>query len=170
MHLLPPPLAALTFSRMPSTDLAPAYAIEKAGYPADEAASREQLEMRNREAPDYFWAAYADGQLVGFVCGTLSGADKLTDESMSKHEADGTTLCIHSVVVTEALRRRKLATWMLQQYLLAVREHGGAKRAVLLCKEHLVCLYEGAGFTLVGKSDVVHGADPWMEMQLDLTA
>jgi hypothetical protein len=25
-------------------------------------------------------------------------------------------------------------------------------------------LYRGAGFDLVGPSDVVHGADPWFEM------
>jgi hypothetical protein len=31
----------------------------------------------------------------------------------------------------------------------------------LLCKENLIQLYEKAGFTLIGPSDVVHGQDMW---------
>lgn len=29
-------------------------------------------------------------------------------------------------------------------------------------------LYEGAGFRLLGPSDVVHGKDPWYDMALEL--
>lgn len=35
--------------------------------------------------------------LVGFICGTQTTADKLTHHSMQHHEKDGRTLCIHSV-------------------------------------------------------------------------
>jgi len=35
----------------------------------------------------------------------------------------------------------------------------------LICKEQLIPLYAGAGFSMVGPSDVVHGQDPWFEMR-----
>ncbi len=34
--------------------------------------------------------------IVGYICGTLSKADKLTHDSMQTHEAEGEMLCIHS--------------------------------------------------------------------------
>ena len=88
----------------------------------------------------------------------------LTDESMSMHEADGTTLCIHSVAVPEPLRRKGIASYMLREYLSRVDGLGFATRVLLICKEPLVGLYTGAGFENLGPSDVVHGADPWSLM------
>lgn len=34
----------------------------------------------------------------------------------------------------------------------------------LICKDNLIRLYEGAGFSLVGPSDIEHGKDRWFEM------
>lgn len=42
-------------------------------------------------------AASSSDELVGFVCGTLTKADRLTHESMQQHDMEDTTLCIHSV-------------------------------------------------------------------------
>ena len=98
-----------------------AYAIEAAGYPADEAATREKLDFRLKHAGDYFWGAYSEhGALLGFVCGTLTKAETLTEESMSEHDADGATLCIHSVVTLTALRRKGLGQWMVRAYRASV--------------------------------------------------
>lgn len=36
-------------------------------------------------------------EIVGFVCGTLTAAERLTHHSMQHHEKEGHTLCIHSV-------------------------------------------------------------------------
>ena len=80
---------------------------------------------------------------------------------MSLHEPGGDTLCIHSVVVDAAWRRKGLATWMLQNYLARVVEAGVAARVLLICKENLLPFYTGAGFANLGKSDIVHGQDPW---------
>ena len=145
-----------------------AFAIESAGYPADEAATEEKLLMRIREAPEYFHGAFtAEGELCGFVCGTLTLSDVLTDESMSAHEPTGTILCIHSVVVTEAMRRKGIALWMLQNYLQKVSELQKLTRVLLICKANLIGLYEKAGFVDLGRSDVVHGQDPWNLMAYD---
>ena len=159
----PPP--GYTFERVTTTHLARATKIETDSYPADEAADEAKLSMRMQEAPDYFWGAFdADGTLQGFVCGTLTTAEQLTDESMSEHEPAGTTLCIHSVVVEESLRRRGIALWMLSEYMQEAATLQHPTRVLLICKEQLVGLYERAGFENLGPSDVVHGADPWLLM------
>ena len=143
--LLPTILTAVPvkpgFSWRPVTEqfLAPAFAIESSSYPADEMASEEKLCLRVREAPEFFSGAFTDeGVLCGFICGTLTTSPELTDESMSLHEPDGTTLCIHSVVVTESMRRQGIALWMLRNYMKQVTELQKVSRVLLICKEHLV--------------------------------
>ena len=146
-------------------DVARAAALEAASYPADEAASREALEFRQREAGAAFVVAEKAGAVVGFVCGTQTHAGALTHDSMGTHEAGGHLLCIHSVCVEEKERRRGLGLRLLKAYLVLV---GGTLPEVtavrLICKAHLINFYEQAGFAVVGPSPVVHGADPWTEM------
>lgn len=43
-------------------------------------------------------------KLVGFVCGTCVAGHALTEHAMSSHEATGTLLCVHSVVVDPEFR------------------------------------------------------------------
>jgi GNAT superfamily N-acetyltransferase len=155
--------------------------LEAAGYPADEAASPERLAYRQRHAGDFFWVAHdgtaADGVdgVVGFVCGTLSRADALTAETMGAHDPEGTTLCVHSVCVAHAARRRGVASSLLRAYLRLLPGVAPALRSVrLIAKPHLTPLYLRAGFALVGPSPVVHGEDAWLEFchrfeQVDLS-
>lgn len=114
---------------------------------------------------------------------------------MGRHEPGGGLLAIHSVCVAAEQRRRGVASRLLRAYqgyvaattpgLREVRAAGGRAAAMrgrllpaahrgaagpraqarLICKEPLVPLYAGAGFQLVGPSDVVHGRDPWFEMR-----
>jgi uncharacterized membrane protein len=56
---------------------------------------------------------------------------------------------------------------MLRAYLMFIQQAAAdVQRVVLICKAPLVGLYEGAGFALVGPSPVVHGQEPWVEMEL----
>ena len=172
--LLPTILTAVPLPKAPGLSwrpvaeefLAPAFAIESASYPEDEAATEAKLQMRIREAPEFFSGAFTEeGSLCGFICGTLTSSAELTDESMSLHEPAGTTLCIHSVVVTESMRRQGIALWMLRSYMKQVTELQRVSRVLLICKENLVCLYEAAGFRSLGPSAVVHGQDQWIDME-----
>ena len=187
--MIEPPLPGLTFARLPISRLDEAYAIEAASYPADEAATRDNLRLRLAEAGDYFWGASDEKLgLVGFVCGTLAHGEKLTDESMQRHVPDGKTLCVHSVVTAAPLRRKGVGRWMMKCYMAHARA-APIDRVLLLCKEHLVgfcalaheptlslsTVYsnkavaaavadESAGLTNRGLSGVVHGQDPWLLM------
>ena len=150
-----------------------AFDIESASYPLDEAATREKLQVRIREAPEFFYGAFEDNTdsrispvLQGFICGTLTSSETLTDEAMSTHDPLGRTLCIHSVVVDAAHRRQGVATWMLKNYLARIAEHTSATNVLLICKDELVKFYESCGFASLGRSDIVHGQDSWIDMGL----
>ncbi|PNH04495.1 putative N-acetyltransferase C9.02c [Tetrabaena socialis] len=160
------------------------HALEAESYPEDEAATYDKLKFRIQNAADVFLVAMrsADGggeagaagavsdpEVVGYVCGTCTSAGRLTHESMAAHEPEGDLLCVHSVVVEAGLRRRGLATRLLRAYTAYVGASSPGLRGIrLICKQDLVRLYEGAGFTLVGPSSVVHGRDPWIEMAMQL--
>jgi ribosomal protein S18 acetylase RimI-like enzyme len=102
-------------------DLDEIYALEISSYPSDEAATLQKLQLRIEEASNVFLLAVQGDKIAGFTCGTCSIAPELTQASMSKHEEDGQLLCIHSVVVAQGLRRKGLATKMLQAYLRCVQ-------------------------------------------------
>ena len=158
-----------SFARVLPSHVEAAFALEAASYPADEAATLENLQLRAEVAGDYFWGVSEGEVLNAFVCGTLTCGETLTEESMSVHEPAGTTLCIHSVVVAEEQRRLGLGTAMLKAYVKQVANHTPVRTILLMCKKPLIPFYSDAGFTLVCQSDVVHGLDPWFEMRCDTT-
>ena len=107
---------------------------------------------------------------MGFIVGTCTTDATLTDESMDGHDPLGTSLCIHSVVTSAACRRKRVATAALRGYVeCLVEEAVPVERIMLIAKAGLLRLYVGAGFGLVGLSEVVHGADPWFELAMPLT-
>jgi len=104
--------------------------------------------------------------IVGFVCGTLAAGQHLTHSSMSQHNPQGNTLCIHSVVVAPSFRRQKVGTKMLQEYMEAIALNCTEVHQMrLLCKANLKSFYASCGFVEVGESDVKHGQDKWYEMR-----
>ena len=168
-----------------------------AAYPADEAATPAKLRLRASAARPYFLVARnsrPDGsiKIIGYVCGTLSSGNELTEESMGSHSEKGHHLLVHSVVVAAPHRKQGLATWMFRQYMRLVQtwssrcvpvldEHGMTcasaarpsdsrplERASLLTKQGNVELYRRCGFVLLGPSKVVHGEDTWYDMTRSL--
>ncbi|CAM9089707.1 unnamed protein product [Chrysoparadoxa australica] len=168
--------AGLQIRYLAPEDLPAATAIETEGYPADEAASEQQLKDRQRDAGSFFMGAYlggsdgsGGGELVGYVCGTCCVGEELNHETMSCHDQSGTTLCIHSVAVGAAHRRRGFATVLLKAYLEEVSlQQPQLERVCLIAKGYLLHFYVSCGFDLVGASSVVHGKEQWFEMRRDL--
>jgi GNAT superfamily N-acetyltransferase len=122
---------------------------------------------RQEHASKYFLAAYEDEELIGFICSTLTSSPTLTHESMETHEPSGEYLAIHSVCVSPDHRRKGIAKGLLREYIRRVREANEVRGIRLIAKEGLVGMYERSGFTSKGKSQVVHGQDPWFELGID---
>ena len=148
---------SIRFERCRREDLARVTAVERASYPADEAASASSLEMRQREAGEFFMVARAVDEsmdssgldrarasdasgtaaaaldadarsIVGYVCGTLASGDVLDESTMSSHDPTGTVLAIHSVCVDERFRRRGVAASALAHYVSRWIVHDDAPR------------------------------------------
>ncbi|GAB9467524.1 unnamed protein product, partial [Globisporangium polare] len=72
------------------SDIQRVVALEAASYPADEAASDAKIRFRQQNAGAFFAAAFVkhaaaaeeeeEAELVGFVNGTLTASEELTDE------------------------------------------------------------------------------------------
>ncbi|PCH38955.1 Mss4-like protein [Wolfiporia cocos MD-104 SS10] len=84
---------------------------------------------------------------------------------MSNHVPGAPSVCIHSVCIDLAHRRRGIALGLLKEYTRRLGVAGTYDRILLIAHEELRELYERAGFEWVGRSAVVHGARPWYEMR-----
>jgi len=158
----------LTLAKVTEDDLEPIVELEKASYHPDEAATAEKLTFRAKHASDFFLVARIGEEIVGFICGTLSETQQLVEETMSEHNSGGKYLCIHSVVVAEKFRRKKIGVQMMQQYLQFISSQSQLLQIILICHEYLIKFYASSGFKRIGKSSIVHGPDPWFEMRYDI--
>ncbi|KAI9470454.1 acyl-CoA N-acyltransferase [Zychaea mexicana] len=146
--------------------------LEAKSYHPDEAASREQLANRIKYAtesdPNLFLVAWQGETIAGFVCTTLGAAPLVTDESMKAHDPNGKTVCLHSVCVNPQVRRQKVATRLMAHWIQVLKDSSKYNRIALLSRPNLIGLYESVGFKNSGKSQVVHGPDPWYDCILEL--
>ncbi|KAI0090668.1 acyl-CoA N-acyltransferase [Irpex rosettiformis] len=161
-----------------ASEIPDAHRIEVASFPPEEAGSLEKFQYRQQNAPDLFLGAYlpsSNGRdIIGYICSTLASSENLTHDSMEEHIPSGTSVCIHAVVVSPEYRKKGIALALLKEYITRLeKDHqAGANtynRILLICHENLRGLYEKAGFEWLGKSDVVHGPEPWYEMRRALS-
>src|SRR5690554_6805093 len=114
--------------------------------------------MRIQEAGQFFFAYGTADNIVGFVNGTVTTSTELTEESMEKHEPQGSTLCIHSVCIDQKQRRKGYGGETLKRFVSIIRNERKQIRLILLiCKKYLIDFYKDCGFELLGPSKVVHG-------------
>ncbi|KAI8378027.1 acyl-CoA N-acyltransferase [Radiomyces spectabilis] len=167
-----------TFEPAQLADLDRVHQLESSSYHPDEAASRQQLENRIGFAamsdPALFTVMRCQGNIIGFICSTLTNNDLVTDESMSVHDPQGQTVCLHSVTIDHAYRRRGLAQAILNKWIDELRNvhdrrpEQKYKRIALLSRPYLLPLYESVGFKTLGQSVVQHGPEPWFDCIIDL--
>ncbi|KAL1914717.1 uncharacterized protein VTP21DRAFT_7975 [Calcarisporiella thermophila] len=172
----------LQFRLISAEDIEAAFRLESQGYPKEEAASLAQLQFRYKAAGDLFLGAYLthaslqylppsqrnefrDAQLVGYTVATRTSSPTLTHSSMSEHEPQGRTVCIHSVCVDPRLRRMGIAKRCLLEF---IRNCKDADRVSLISHRELLGLYEAVGFKCIGESSVVHGPEKWYECVLEV--
>jgi 2'-5' RNA ligase len=114
------------------------YELERQSFPADEAASREKIAMRVKNAPELFLIGRRKGKLFGFVNGTaVSSAIGLTHDTMSTHDPNGDLVCVHSVVTHHTMRHRGYGGALVRYYCAAVAR----RHFALLCKQDLVSIF-----------------------------
>ncbi len=180
------------FRNVCPTDLAEIIALEKESYPKDEAASRSQLQYRQHHAASFFRCAVimdednkrttasADinnmdsnstslngiGQLIGFV--TATRCHSFDEESMKVHDPMGKLLAIHSVVVKKEYRNHGIGKKMVRNYIESLKMMElkyGIEKVVLISKKEKLMFYLDCGFSIMGKSTIVHGVEPWYDCE-----
>jgi len=183
-------LDSISYRKVNENDIPTCFRIEFTSYPLDESASIDNLYYRQRVAGDYFWIATLptnianeyitkqstdtdeDTTIIGYICSTR--CNEFVEESMSTHDANGSILAIHSVVVDEPYRRMGVASAMMQNYLKemipfssfnANTRESGFERILLLAKAHLLGFYVDNGFMVLRPSPIVHGSDTWYELE-----
>ncbi|CAG8433159.1 9560_t:CDS:2 [Diversispora eburnea] len=169
-------LNSIVYQNVPASDIERAFELESQGYPPEEAATLEKLEYRQKNAPKLFLGAYLPSipsnnnneYLIGFIVSTLTTSHFLTEESMSNHEPDGKTVCIHSVCIDKQYRRRGIATDLLKEYIERLKNLYKYERIVLISHKHLIPLYQKVGFICKGESEIVHGNEKWFDLVLEL--
>lgn len=88
---------------------------------------------------------------------------------MGEHISNGSSVCVHAVCVAKEYRRNGAALGLLKEYITRLQydRRSGVpyERILLITHENLRSLYEKAGLEWLGKSEVVHGPEPWYEMR-----
>lgn len=92
---------------------------------------------------------------------------------MFSHVDGAPTVCLHAICVEKQLRRKGIASRLLNEYITRLRARGEAgsvpyERIVLIAHDDVIPFYEKSGFYNQGTSQVVHGTLPWFQLCFDL--
>lgn len=150
-------------------DVCLACCMQALGYPPDEAASKQKIEYRLRSAPGLFMAAVkaSNDQIIGFTCATATTKEKLEAETMSIHEPDGTSVCIHSVCVAMEEQRKGVATRMLNAYIQWVPQaFPSATNLQLICKAGKVNILDATCLSLLASCLPRSDSRVWYSLEL----
>lgn len=148
------------------SDLDQCFEVESAGFPEEEAASRESIQTRIETFPQGFLVAEMDGRIIGIVNSAATDKEDLADEELKKmvgHVADGKNLVVFSLAVLPEYQKRGFACQLMMRFIEDARLLG-KKKVLLMCKSNLIAYYERMGFTHIGLSSSTHGGAEWHEM------
>ena len=149
-------------------DLEAVAAVERACFPAAEAATAEQFAERLQYYGEHFWLLFLEGKLVSFVDGFVTDDKDLTDEMYERaelHDKNGAWQMIFGVNTVPEHRKKGYAELLLRRAMDDARKQG-RKGLVLTCKQELVHYYARLGFVDEGVSASVHGNVVWYQMRL----
>ena len=149
-------------------DLEAVAAVERACFPAAEAATAEQFAERLKYYGEHFWLLFLEGELVSFVDGFVTDEKDLTDEMYERaelHDKNGAWQMIFGVNTVPEHRKKGYAELLLRRAIDDARKQG-RKGLVLTCKQELVHYYAKLGFVDEGVSASVHGNVVWYQMRL----
>lgn len=148
------------------SDLDQCFEVERAGFPEEEAASKESIKIRIETFPQGFLVAELNGKVIGIVNSAATNKEDLADEDLKKmvgHEADGKNLVVFSLAVLPEFQKQGIARQLMLRFMDDARQNKREK-ILLMCKRHLIEYYERLGFEHVGLSASTHGGAEWHEM------
>uniref|UniRef100_I3IYX1 Serotonin N-acetyltransferase n=1 Tax=Oreochromis niloticus TaxID=8128 RepID=I3IYX1_ORENI len=111
---------------------------------------------------------FEEGQLVAFIIGSGWDKERLSQEAMTQHVPDSSTVHIHVLSVHRHCRQQGKGSIILWRYLQYVSCMPGLRRALLICEDFLVPFYLKAGFKEIGPSAITVSNMHFQEMEYTL--
>lgn len=153
-----------------SEDVDRCYAIERAAYEGDEAATREKIALRIARYPLGFLVMERDGGIVGFINAGCAHTVELADERFKEligHDPAAPNVVIMSVVIDPPWQGHGDSSRLMRAFVAHMTALG--KRSIyLMCRQHHIALYEKSGYRYLRPSPSTHGGLQWYEMVLPL--
>lgn len=151
-------------------DLDECFRVETSGFPPEEAAARETIQLRMDTFPQGFFVAEMDGSVVGMLNSGSTHKDDISDEELKQligHDPRGKNMVVFALAVLPEFQKRGIARRLMSRFVEEARQ-SSKENVLLLCKRHLIAYYEGMGFIQAGLSRSTHGGAEWHEMRLEL--
>jgi ribosomal protein S18 acetylase RimI-like enzyme len=151
-------------------DLDECFLVETSGFPPEEAASRETIQLRIETFPEGFLVAQVDGRVVGMLNSAATDQDDISDEELKQlvgHDPGGKNMVVFALAVLPEFQKRGIARQLMSRFVEEARQ-GKKGNVLLMCKRHLIAYYERMGFRHAGLSRSTHGGAEWHEMRLEL--
>lgn len=120
------------------------------------------------QCPELSLGWFEEGQLVAFIIGSGWDKERLSQEAMTRHVPDSSTVHIHVLSVHRHCRQQGKGSIILWRYLQYVSCMPGLRRALLICEDFLVPFYLKAGFKEIGPSAVTVSNMRFQEMEYTL--
>jgi len=151
-------------------DLDRCFAIERAGYGGEEAATIEKIKTRIETYPEGFLVLEHNEEVLGFInCGACYTVE-LSDEDFKEligHTPEGPNIVIMSVVVHPSHQHLGYAQQLMHAFIKQMQAMN-KQDIYLICQEELIGFYEQFGYKRLGVSDSTHGGLQWHEMVIKL--
>lgn len=114
--------------------------------------------------PELSLGWFEEGRLVAFIIGSLWDQERLSQDALTLHKPQGTTVHIHILAVHRTFRQQgkgSILMWRYLQYLCCLPY---VRRAALMCEDFLVPFYSKCGFKASGPCEVNVGTLNFIEM------
>jgi ribosomal protein S18 acetylase RimI-like enzyme len=151
-------------------DLEECFLVEISGFPPEEAASKETIQLRIDTFPQGFFVAMVEGKIVGMLNSASTNKPDISDEELKQlvgHDAEGKNMVIFALAVLPEFQKRGIARQLMSRFMEEARRCK-KENVFLMCKEYLIAYYESMGFIHAGLSRSTHGGAEWHEMRLAL--
>ncbi|XP_077414236.1 arylalkylamine N-acetyltransferase 2 [Vanacampus margaritifer] len=117
------------------------------------------------QCPELSLGWFEEGQLVAFIIGTGWDKERLSQEAMTLHVPNTSTVHIHVLSVHRHCRQQGKGSILLWRYLQYLRCMPRPRRALLVCEDFLVPFYLKAGFKEKGPSAISVSNMRFQEME-----